>query len=274
MPERKSGRRAAWGAEASLQPLSAIIGLMKRGATNTLQPSRVWRALGSGLSALLLSLPLFFPLLDAGCAAVPRADWQRAEECLAQIREGRQEKVIGEAKGLLRSDRGNADAQACLAMAYYRGGNAGLALKRLRDVEDALPAERVQMIHDHIWNSMPELLAEKEYRDSSTLSGGDCMLRNVTALGGNGFLLIGEFYHPGKKSTIRHLRGYRCAEGREKCTMVDRVCPECIETEAEARIEITDTRIVHIVRPKENIPLSRNVAYIEKILELERGNVR
>ena len=218
---------------------------------------------------LFLSLVCFM-----GCATTPRADWERAEECFAQIREGRQGKVIGEAKSLLRHDGWNADARACLAMAYYRDGKTGLAVKGLREAEDTLPAERVQAIHDHIWNSMPELLAEKEYRDSSTLSGGDCILRNVTALGGNGFLLIGEFYHPEKKSTIRHVRGYRCRKGMEECTVVDRVCPGCIEREAEARIEITATRIVNIVRLKENIPLSRNVIYIEKILELERGTLR
>ncbi len=221
------------------------------------------------ITSVILSIAALW--LAVGCATDPKADWERSGACFEQIKAGKQEKLISDAKRMIRQDRWNADAYACLAMAYYRNGNTEFALKSLKVAEDTLPKEVIDSIHDKIWTYRPELLAEKEYKDFYALSGGDCILRNVTALEGNGSLILGYFYNPEVNKRIRHIRAKKYISGTEQCTEIDKVCPKCTIQEAEAIIKIKDYRITDIQKLISSRPIERNVRYIEKILELERN---
>ncbi len=174
---------------------------------------------------------------------------------------------------MIRQDRWNADAHACLAIAYYLNGHPEFSIRRLKEAEETLPKEAIDAIHDRIWTYLPELLAEKEYRDFSTLSGGDCIIRNVTALEGRGYLVLGYFYNPEVKKRIRHVRGYACNPQSEHCKDLDKVCPACTIQESEAIISIKDYRVTGIQKLIDNRPIERNIKYIEKVLELERGKL-
>jgi|GEM_PF-6998087 len=219
---------------------------------------------------------MFMPLLTAALSFhfihAPYAEAvQRSDEgqCYELIRLGRAESVISDSKSIIRQDRWNADAHACLAIAYYLSGRVYMAIKKLREAEDSIPKEIVDKIHDRIWTYAPELLAEKEYRDNYTLSGGACILRNVTSLEGTGYLMIGNYFNPYNSSTARHLRAYKCNPEMQGCKEIDHVCPDCKLKEEEAKVIIKDYRIVEIKKFKD-VELSRNIRYISKLLELDR----
>lgn len=219
--------------------------------------------------ALKIALILLFPAL-AGCAIATKPDWGTAGECFAMINLGRQDRVISDAKSIIRDDRWNADANACLVMAYYMSNRKDAAIKKLSETADSIPKEQVDKVHDILWDYTPEFLAEKEYRDNYTLEGGDCLLRNVTALKGTGFLIIGRFYDPRVSKVVRHITAYKCPAA-DDCVDIDLTCQGCALEEGEAVIRVDDYAIVEIQRLIENRPIERNVRYIEKILEIENG---
>lgn len=196
------------------------------------------------------------------------AEWKDSTGCFNLIKSGKQDTVISDAKTILKEDSWNADANACLVMAYYLSGRKFFAMKKINEIEDSLPEEVIDKIHDKIWNDVPELLAEKEYRNNYTISGGACILRNVTSLDGTGYLMIGNYFNPFNLSISRHLRAYKCNSEMQGCKEIDHVCPDCKLKEEEAKMIIKDYRIVEIKKFK-NVELSRNIRYIEKILELE-----
>ncbi|MDI6801039.1 MAG: hypothetical protein QMD01_03135 [Thermodesulfovibrionales bacterium] len=216
---------------------------------------------------LLFIFYLFVVLLTSQDAN--GAVWKYADECYGLIKSGEYETVIKDSKLVIRQDRWNSDAYACLAMAYYLSDRKYLAIKAMKEAEDNIPQEAVEKVHDNIWNHLPELLAEKEYRDNYTLSGGACILRNVTSLSGAGYLVIGNYFNPVNSTIGRHLRGYKCDPNIKECKEIDHVCPDCSIKEEEVRIFIKDFRIVEI-RKFKNVELSRNIRYVKKILELEQ----
>lgn len=197
--------------------------------------------------------------------------WKSSTECFDLIKSNKYDSVISDAKTILKKDSWNADANACLVMAYYLSNRKFFAMKKMREIEDSLPKEVIDDIHNKIWKDVPELLAEKEYKDNYTISGGACILRNVTSLDGTGYLIIGDYFNPSDSSTGRHLRAYKCNSEMQACKEIDHVCPACKPREEEAKVIIKDYRIVEINKLK-NIELSRNIRYIEKILELEQKN--
>lgn len=221
----------------------------------------------------IINVPLYLLVLclTAGCAATTKADWGKAGECFAMISIGKQGKVISDAKSILIDDRWNADAHACLVMAYYLSDKKQLAIKRLREAADTIPKEHVDGIHDILWDYTPEFLAEREYMENYPLNGGDCLLRNVKALQGNGFLIIGRFYDPKESKMVRHVMGYRCSKAIDRCADIDLTCPECELRDPEAVIVINDYRISEIQHIQIDRPIIRNVRYIEKVLEIEDG---
>jgi hypothetical protein len=181
------------------------------------------------------------------------------------IRRGEYGEVVSLAGSSLSSDRWDVEAQACLAVASYLKGRREWTMKKLREADESLPREVLDKIHDRIWELLPELLAEKEYRDSYAMKGGACILRNLLELRGTGELLIGEFFNPLTATTSRHLRGIS-PENRE----LDLVCEDCELRKAEARIIIRDYEVKDVRILAEGVELSRNVRYIKKILELEK----
>lgn len=211
-------------------------------------------------------------LLFVLVACAPRAavEWKSAEECSLQIARGLHGKALDDARARIRQERWNADAYACRAMAYYARGNTEFALKGLKEAEDTLPRETIDGIHDRLWIHQPELLAEKEHRTFSALAGGDCLLRNVAALEGNGALVLGYFFNPEVKERIRHIRALKCGSETERCAEVDTVCPACVLEEKEAVITIKEYRVVAVEQLISDRPIERNLRYIEKILELEQ----
>ncbi|MEW5746362.1 MAG: hypothetical protein AB1805_13100 [Nitrospirota bacterium] len=213
-------------------------------------------------------------LMLSGCATVRPVDWTTADECFEQIQGGLQDKVRTDARVRLREDRWNADAYACLAMAQYAAGNPEFALKSLREAEETIPEEAIDGIHDKLWIHQPELLAEKEYKAFSALAGGDCILRNVTALEGDGSLVLGYFFNPETNKRIRHIRAMQCGSSAEHCAEIDKVCPACTIEEKEAIITIRGYRITSVERLMSDRPIERNLRYIEKILELERAKMQ
>jgi hypothetical protein len=67
-----------------------------------------------------------------------------------------------------------------------------------------------------------------------------------------------------------HLRSLKCKkENLHKCIEIDYTCPKCKLKEKEAEILIKDFKITLIKRENEKIDISRNIRYIEKILELQ-----
>lgn len=221
------------------------------------------------LSALLIFAS---PMVKQGAAA----DWRSAGECYELIKssaDGR-DTVIRSAGLIIRQEQQNAAAHACIAMAYYLSGKKQLAMKQLQEAIDTLPKKIIDVIHDNIWNYMPEILAEKEYRDNHTLSGGACILKNVTSLNGSGYVIIGEFLNPFNNKTDRHLRGYKCEADWKNCSEVDIVCPECTLQQLEAKVIIGDYRITGLEKIASHVEISRNVRYIAKILELQRQDIK
>ncbi|MEW6117918.1 MAG: hypothetical protein AB1553_13635 [Nitrospirota bacterium] len=227
--------------------------------------------MGKQRSIMFLWLTAFW--LAAGCATTGSADWKHSEECFPRLTAGAYDKIIRDSKAILRNNRWNADAHACLAMAYYLKSNTEFALKSLKGAEDTIPKEAIDAIHDKIWMHLPELLAEKEYRDFHAITGGDCILRNVTALDGNGFLILGYFYNPEVQKRIRHIRGNKCDANMDTCSEIDKVCPACTLEESEAVITIRDYKISEVQKLIDNRPIERNIRYIEKILELELNRI-
>jgi hypothetical protein len=216
-------------------------------------------------------LSILCSCLIAGCATSTKADWRTPKECFARIKLGQYEKIINDSKSILSDDRWNADAHACLVMAYYQGDKKQLAIKRLREAADTIPKEHVDRVHDILWDYTPEFLAEREYIENYPINGGDCLLRNVKALKGNGFLIIGRFYDPKESKTVRHITGYRCSNAIDRCSDIDLTCPECELREPEAIIVINDYRISDIQHLLTDRPIIRNVRYINKVLEIESG---
>lgn len=218
---------------------------------------------------------IFIPLALCFFFFVPAdsygAEGNNAEECFSLIKSGRYDAVIADAKVMLKKDSWNADANACLVMAYYLSERNFLAMKKLQETEESLPKESIDAIHDKIWNHVPEILAEREYRNNYTISGGACILRNVTSLDGTGYIMIGNYFNPFNSSISRHLRAYKCNSEMQGCKEIDHVCPDCAMKEEEAKVIIKDYRIVEI-KKFENVELSRNIRYISKILELEQKN--
>ncbi|MEW6740949.1 MAG: hypothetical protein AB1325_13740 [Nitrospirota bacterium] len=197
------------------------------------------------------------------------AEWKDSKECFNLIKSGKHDTVISDAKSILKEDSWNADANACLVMAYYLSDRKFFAMKKIKEIEESLPKEVIDEIHDKIWNDVPELLAEKEYRNNYTISGGACILRNVASLDGTGYIMIGSYFNPFDSSISRHLRAYKCNSEMQGCKEIDHVCPDCKLREEEAKVIIKDYRIVEIKKLK-NVELSRNIKYISKILELEQ----
>ncbi|GER93693.1 hypothetical protein A45J_1449 [hot springs metagenome] len=114
---------------------------------------------------------------------ISHAEWKDSFECFNLIKSGKHDTIINDAKNILKEDSWNADANACLVMAYYLSDRKFFAIKRINEIEESFPKEVIDKIHDKIWNNVPELLAEKEYKNNYTISGGACILRNVTSLG-------------------------------------------------------------------------------------------
>ncbi len=199
------------------------------------------------------------------------AEWKDSKECFDFIKSGKHDVVISDSKSILKKDSWDADANACLVMAYYISGRKFFAMKKINEIEESLPKEVIDKIHDKIWNDVPELLAEKEYKNNYTISGGACILRNLTSLGGTGYLVIGNYFNPFDSSISRHLRAYKCNSEIQGCKEIDHVCPDCKLIEEEAKVIIKDYRIVEINKFK-SVELSRNIRYISKILELEQKN--
>lgn len=191
-------------------------------------------------------------------------------ECFAGIERGNAEQMVRDARRIIRKERWDADARACLAMAYYRMGKTDFAFRGLKEAEDTIPKESIDVMHDKIWTYLPELLAEKEYKDFHAFAGGDCILRNVTALEGNGTLILGYFYNPETGKRIRHIRAEKCDAGMKPCLEIDKVCPLCRLEEKEAIITIRDYNISSVERLKRDVPIERNMRYIKKILDLEK----
>ncbi|MCI0468670.1 MAG: ClpXP protease specificity-enhancing factor SspB [Nitrospirae bacterium] len=212
---------------------------------------------------------LFSMLLSILIPLSSNAD--NVKDCDYLIRAGQTESVIMDSKVILRQDSWNADAASCLVMAYYADNNKYMAFKQWKEAEDGLPKELLDKIHDNVWNYLPELLAEKEHRDNYTTTGGDCILRNITALKGDGYVVIGSFSNPFNSNQNRHLAGYKCSiiESPDNCAAIDLVCPECKLIEPEIEVAISGYSISGIRRLKDAINLSRNLQYIKKILELE-----
>lgn len=171
--------------------------------------------------------------------------------------------VINEALQSLKVNSWNAQAHACIAMAYYKISNPEMALKRLKNAEEQLPYEVLKEIHDTIWHYMPELVALKEFKDGYTLVGGDCLIKNVTALNGSGKLVIGKFYNPNDNLTVRHIRAYK--QGKE----IDFVCPECKLISKELDITVKDYLITELAPLTAVASLRRNLTYIKTILRLQ-----
>ncbi|MFZ6007684.1 MAG: hypothetical protein ACOYU2_08530 [Nitrospirota bacterium] len=199
------------------------------------------------------------------------AEWKNSKECFNLIKSGKHDTVISDAKSILKEDSWNADANACLVMAYYLSDRKFFAMKKIKEIEEYLPKEVIDKIHDRIWNDVPELLAEKEYKNNYTISGGACILRNVTSVDGTGYIMIGNYFNPFDSSISRHLRAYKCNSEMQGCKEIDHVCPDCKLKEEEAKVIIRDYRIVEIKKFR-NVELSRNIRYISKILELEQKN--
>lgn len=219
----------------------------------------------------ILSILLAFFSLALLVQNVKAIEWKDSTECFNLIKSGKYDAVISGAKMILKEDSWNADANACLAMAYYLSDRKFFAMKKIKEIEESLPKEVIDKIHDKIWNDLPELLAEKEYRSNYTISGGACILRNVTSLDGTGYLMIGSYFNPFDSSISRHLRAYKCNSEMQGCKEIDHVCPDCKLKEEEAKVTIKDYRIVEIKKLKK-VELSRNIRYISKILELEQKN--
>ncbi len=222
-----------------------------------------------GYKGLAIILLIFFSCISF--VQNSRAEWKDSKECFNLIKSGRHDTVISDSKSILKEDSWNANANACLVMAYYLSDRKFFAMKKIREIEESLPKEVIDEIHDRIWNDVPELLAEKEYRNNYTISGGACILRNVTSLDGMGYLIIGSYFNPFDSSISRHLRAYKCNSEMQGCKEIDHVCPDCKLKEEEAKVIIKDYRIVKIKKLKD-VELSRNIRYISKILELERKN--
>ncbi len=199
------------------------------------------------------------------------AEWKDSTECFELIKSDKYDVIIRDAKTILKKDSWDVDANACLIMAYYLSNRKFFAMKKINEIEESLPKEVIDEIHDKIWSDAPELLAEKEYKDNYTISGGACILRNVTSLNGTGYLIIGNYFNPFDSSVGRHLRAYKCSSEMQGCKEIDHVCPDCKLREEEAKVIIKDYRIVEIKKFK-NVELSRNIRYISKILELEQKN--
>lgn len=221
------------------------------------------------ITAKILSVLIL--CLWAGCATTTKTDWRSAEECFALMELGRQETIITDSKSILSDDRWNADAHACLIMAYYLSGRNQFAIKRLREAADTIPKEHVDRIHDILWDYTPEFLAEREFAENYPLNGGDCLLRNIKALHGSGFIIIGRFYDPKESKSVRHIRVYRCSFKTDTCEDVDSTCPECDLKEPEAVIVVNNYRVTEIQHILDDRPIIRNVRYIKKLLEIENG---
>jgi hypothetical protein len=114
--------------------------------------------------------------------------------------------VIEESRLILKKDRWDPIAYSCLSMAYsyYLKGNKYYAFKKLKDAEESIPSEMIEKIHDVIWTHLPELLAEKEFKDNYTLKGGACILRNLLSIDGTGIVIIGKYYNPDTNKIDRH----------------------------------------------------------------------
>ncbi len=219
----------------------------------------------------IIQLTFLVAFFVSGCVTTTRPEWSRAEGCFALIKNGSEERVISDAKSIIKDDRWNADAQACLVMAYYSSNRRHLATKKLNEAVDTIPKEQVEKIHDILWEFVPEFLAEREYSNNYTINGGDCLLRNVKALKGNGLIIIGRFYDPKESRAVRHVMGYRCRPNIQKCEDIDLTCPDCTLLEPEAVIVINDFRVADIQHLMSERPISRNIKYIKRILEIENG---
>lgn len=193
--------------------------------------------------------------------------------CIRLIESKKYDSAIEESKMILRIDKWNPDAYSCLSMAYYLKGNRYYAFKKLKEAEEEIPTEMVERIHDIVWNYLPELVADKEFRDNYTMKGGACILRNLSSIDGNGTVLIGKYYNPDTGKTERHLRSYRCQDGDlDKCAGIDHVCPRCELKEQEAILIIKEFKIVETKKVDMKIDISRNIRYIRRILELQKGS--
>ena len=219
----------------------------------------------------IMQITFLAAFFASGCATTTRPEWSRADGCFALIKNGHAERVISDAKSIIRDDRWNADAQACLVMAYYSGNRGDLAIKRLNEAVDTIPKEQVKKIHDILWEFVPEFLAEREYNNNYTINGGDCLLRNVKALKGNGLLIIGKFYDNRESKAVRHVMGYQCSPDIQKCKDIDLTCPDCTLMEPEAVIVINGFRVTDIQNLISGRPVTRNIKYIKRILEIESG---
>ncbi len=228
------------------------------------------QSLSKAINLLKLGVWIVFFFLSPFIETSHAADWKDSTGCFNLIKSGKHDAVISDSKSILKEDSWNADANACLVMAYYLSDRKFFALKKIKEIEESLPKEVIDKIHDKIWNDVPELLAEKEYKNNYTISGGACILRNVTSLDGTGYLMIGNYFNPFNSSISRHLRAYKCNSEMQGCKEIDHVCPDCAMKEEEAKVIIKDYRIAEIKKFK-NVELSRNIRYISKILELERN---
>lgn len=195
------------------------------------------------------------------------------DRCIKHINSREFNSAVDDAKTYLKKDKWNAEAHSCLSIAYYLKGNKQYALKKLKEAEETIPLESVEKIHDLLWEYLPELLAEKEFVDNYTLKGGACILRNLTSIDGSGILEIGVFYNPDKDTTDRHLRAYKCGIDEKDCIMIDHICPKCVLKEKEVLLTIKDFEIKDIKKMDKGLDLLRNIRYIKKILELQKGRL-
>lgn len=189
--------------------------------------------------------------------------FETVTNCVSHLTTPKQ--VITEALQILKADTWHAQAHACIAMAYYKMSNPEMALKRLKIAEEQLPHEVLKEIHDTIWHHMPELVALKEFKDGYAFVGGDCLLKNVTALNGSGKLVIGKFYNPTENLTVRHIRAFK--QGKE----IDFVCPECKLISKELELTVNNYQISELTPPTAVASLRRNITYINTILRLQSG---
>lgn len=176
---------------------------------------------------------------------------------------------ITASKKAIRKDRWNAEAYACLALSYELIGDTYLALKILRDAEDQLPQHVLKVIHDYLWELNPELLATKEFKDRFTMSGGDCIIKNVSMIDGFGYLIIGQFYNPDLKLTTRHLSALKCSERLDNCHERNLICPKCKIVTPEVLLEVRQYRITATYYISE-VVLDKNLRYVNRVLELQR----
>ncbi len=178
-----------------------------------------------------------------------------------------QETII-EAKETLRKDPWNADAHACLALAYDRSGHGYRAIKKMRDAEEQLPQHILGAIHDLLWDVSPELLARKEFTDRYTMTGGDCIIKNTSMIDGFGYLILGRYYNPDTQTAMRHLGAIKCDRAMDKCRDRNLACPNCTIVTPEVVLKVRAYRVEEIY-PIKNAPTERNLRYINTLLRLQ-----